>query len=209
MSILKQKTVLISLVVGIMLSACQPQKNEPEAPVESSQQQIEHIQTLKGRSEALSFNLPECSGKYCLDFKVERLVSNFPFIDQIIDQEILKQLQQSVDIIPVTEASNPVTNETNTPTEGSELQQKIQPYLKNLLNLEEELRALNANNQISLSISPKILNDASPLATVVVNTHSYLGGAHGATVQQYFNFDLAQKKQIVLDDVLLSGKKQL
>jgi hypothetical protein len=35
-----------------------------------------------------------------------------------------------------------------------------------------------------------------------VNASSYLGGAHGSSSQQYFNFDLHQQKQINLADVL-------
>lgn len=37
---------------------------------------------------------------------------------------------------------------------------------------------------------------------MVVNSSSYLGGAHGATAQTYFNFDLEQKKQVKLADIL-------
>lgn len=36
---------------------------------------------------------------------------------------------------------------------------------------------------VSLMIKPKILNANLPLATVVLNSSSYLGGAHGSSSQ--------------------------
>ena len=56
-------------------------------------------------------------------------------------------------------------------------------------------------------IKPKILNAKDPLATVVLNTSSYLGGAHGSSSQHYYNFDLKQQKLVSLDDLLLPNQK--
>jgi hypothetical protein len=56
-------------------------------------------------------------------------------------------------------------------------------------------------------IKPKILQPKGKLATVVLNSSSYLGGAHGSTSQRYYNFDLANQKQIQLHDLLLPKQK--
>ena len=56
-------------------------------------------------------------------------------------------------------------------------------------------------------IKPKILNADQPLATVVLNSSSYLGGAHGASAQQYYNFDLEKKKLVLLNDILLDKQR--
>jgi hypothetical protein len=38
----------------------------------------------RGETVKLQVNLPECKGNTCPDFTVERLQSNFPFIDSVI-----------------------------------------------------------------------------------------------------------------------------
>ncbi|MEK5794224.1 DUF3298 domain-containing protein, partial [Acinetobacter nosocomialis] len=75
------------------------------------------------------------------------------------------------------------------------------------LNLDKELKAISANHSISLMIKPKILNPGNPLATVVLNSTHYLGGAHGSTAQNYYNFDLDSKKLVKLDDIVLPKQK--
>lgn len=45
------------------------------------------------------------------------------------------------------------------------------------------------------------------MATVVLNSSSYLGGAHGSTAQRYYNFDLKNQKQVQLNDLLLPKQK--
>jgi len=73
--------------------------------------------------------------------------------------------------------------------------------------MDKELKTLGASGQITISLSPKILNSDKPLATVVLNTSSYLGGAHGASAQTYFNFDLVSKKQVGLDQIIEANQK--
>ena len=79
--------------------------------------------------------------------------------------------------------------------------------MANFLALDKELKALSANHQISLMIKPRILNADLPLATVVLNASSYLGGAHGSSSQRYYNFDLKQKKQVQLNDIIAPNQK--
>lgn len=158
--------------------------------------------------------MPECEGKNCPELSVERLQSNQPFVDEQIDQYILKELNQTLEIAPADKplnveapasAAEPASSAqalTQIPTPKQKLEQQVQPFIAAFLSLDQEIKALSANHQISLMIKPKILNSEGPLATVVVNSSSYLGGAHGATAQTYFNFDLEQKKQVKLADIL-------
>ena len=78
--------------------------------------------------------------------------------------------------------------------------------MQTFLNLDKELKALSASHSISLMIKPRILQSGDPLATVVLSSTHYLGGAHGAA-QTYYNFDLEQKKLIKLDDIILPKQK--
>ena len=220
---LQQKSIWISsvLAVSIGLTACQPQQAEPEKKPETQKnEQADLSLKLIGDSEKLQLNLPECDGNGCPEISVERLNSNQVFIDQFIDTEILKQLGQILSVSPVEEkdiaaegavsesaASEAKSALANVETPKLKLEKATQPYMQAFLNLDKELKELSANQQISLMIKPKILNADKPLATVVLNTSSYLGGAHGASSQQYYNFDLSTQKQVQLNDILLPKQK--
>ena len=227
---LKNKTIFTLSVVAaaIALSACQPKQPEPKKEDKVAQSQAAQAKalTLAGDTEKLTLNLPECDGNSCPEINVERLSSNQAFIDEFIDQQVLKQLDQILDISPkllkteqqATTASrnskdlNPAqafeaaASET-IETPKQKLEKQVAPYLQTFLSLDKELKALSANHQISLMIKPKILNAGQPLATVVLNSSSYLGGAHGSSSQYYYNFDLKKKKMVELDDILAPKQK--
>jgi len=226
---LKNKTIFIlSLVAAaVALSACQPKHTEPkEEQAKPAQTAQPEVLRLAGDTEKLTLNLPECDGNSCPEISIERLSSNQAFIDEFIDQQILKQLDHIVDISPKSlnanqqatpigenvKDSNPA--QTDQPvasapleTPKQKLEKQVAPYLDTFLSLDKELKALSANHQISLMIKPKILNAGQPLATVVLNSSSYLGGAHGSSSQSYYNFDLKKKKLVKLDDILSPNQK--
>ncbi|OTG76048.1 hypothetical protein B9T26_02850 [Acinetobacter sp. ANC 4169] len=226
---LKNKTIFtLSLVAtAIALSACQPKQAEPkeDKPVQSQAAQAEVLK-LAGDTEKLSLNLPECDGNSCPEISIERLSSNQAFIDEFVDQQILKQLEQTVDISPKSlnagqqattatekskdskqaQADQPAAS-ASMETPKQKLEKQLAPYRDTFLSLDKELKALSANHQISLMIKPKILNAGQPLATVVLNSSSYLGGAHGSSSQSYYNFDLKKKKLVQLDDILAPNQK--
>ncbi|MFH7766605.1 DUF3298 domain-containing protein [Acinetobacter sp. BSP-28] len=227
---LKNKTIFpLSLIVAaIALTACQPKQAEPKKEDKVAQSQAAQAEalTLAGDTEKLTLNLPECDGNSCPKINVERLSSNQAFIDEFIDQQVLKQLDQILDISPKSlkseqqvatasdnsKDSNPAQISEAAASETIEtpkqkLEKQVAPYLQNFLSLDKELKALSANHQISLMIKPKILNAGEPLATVVLNSSSYLGGAHGSSSQYYYNFDLKKKKLVKLDDILAPKQK--
>ncbi|MCH7315992.1 RsiV family protein [Acinetobacter sp. ANC 3882] len=194
------------LACAVLLAACQP-KSEPKESQDKPtdppavQQQAEPV--LQGETVKIQVKLPECKGNTCPDFTVERLQSNFPFIDQLLDQQILDQLSKMLEVVDAeTATSTPKTTESK-----SSLDSQAQLYADSFVKIDEELKALSSSHQISLMIKPKILQPKGKLATVVLNSSSYLGGAHGSTSQRYYNFDLASQKQIQLHDLLLPKQK--
>ncbi|MBK0064658.1 MULTISPECIES: RsiV family protein [unclassified Acinetobacter] len=217
------KLVLTIAVSMLLLTACQP-KSKPEDANQKQNAASEvqpQVLAIDGSAVRLKVNLPECSGNNCPEFVVERLQSNFPFIDQIIDQEILKNLKQILDISTINQnehaASAPETDQKNLHENASsseplsadqKMQQQIEPYVQSFVELDKELKALSANHQINIMIKPSILKSQEPIATVVLNTSSYLGGAHGSSAQQYYNFDLKQQKQVQLNDLLLPNQRK-
>ncbi|MCU4413685.1 RsiV family protein [Acinetobacter sp. WU_MDCI_Axc73] len=217
------KLALAVAVCALLLTGCQP-KSKPE-DTDQKQNSASEVQpqvlALEGTSVRLAVNLPDCSGKSCPQFVVERLQSNFPFIDQIMDREILKNLKQILDISEINQkehaASTPATNPLKSDdvaassepvSDLQKMQQQVEPYVQSFVELDKELKALSANHQINIMIKPSILKSQGPVATVVLNTSSYLGGAHGSSAQQYYNFDLKQQKQIQLNDLLLPNQKK-
>lgn len=195
------------LACAILLAACQP-KSEPkesqDKPTDppAAQQTAEPI--LRGETVKLQVTLPECKGNTCPDFTVERLQSNFPFIDQLLDQQILDQLSKMLDVV---EADASAASTAKTTEQKTGLDAQAQAYANAFVKIDDELKALSSSHQISLMVKPKILQPKGKLATVVLNSSSYLGGAHGSTSQRYYNFDLANQKQIQLHDLLLPKQK--
>ena len=210
------------LATAILLTACQPREKEAKEvnPPEVTQAEPEIVQ-LKGETEKLNLDLPECDGKSCPEITIERLNSNQRFIDEFIDQQILTRLKGMLDVDAITSAKVQAASEP-TPVQSAaseaavtqpqlsarqQLEKQTIPYMQTFLNLDKELKALSANHSISLMIKPKILNPGNPLATVVLNSTHYLGGAHGSTAQNYYNFDLDSKKLVKLDDIVLPKQK--
>ncbi|MEB3793341.1 RsiV family protein [Acinetobacter sp. IK40] len=195
------------LACAVLLAACQP-KSEPKQSQDKPQdppavqQQAEPV--LQGETVKIAVKLPECKGNTCPDFTVERLQSNFPFIDQLLDQQILEQLGKMLEVV---DADAPAASTAKSTGSKSDLDSQAQLYADSFVKIDEELKALSSSHQISLMIKPKILQPKGKLATVVLNSSSYLGGAHGATSQRYYNFDLANQKQVQLQDLLLPKQK--
>ena len=195
------------LACAVLLAACQP-KSEPKQSQDKPQdppavqQQAEPV--LQGETVKIAVKLPECKGNTCPDFTVERLQSNFPFIDQLLDQQILEQLSKMLEVV---DADAPAASTAKNTGSKSDLDTQAQLYADSFVKIDEELKALSSSHQISLMIKPKILQPKGKLATVVLNSSSYLGGAHGATSQRYYNFDLANQKQVQLQDLLLPKQK--
>lgn len=193
------------LACAVLLAACQP-KSEPKEPEDKPQDPVVNQTSepvLRGETVKLAVTLPECNGNTCPDFTVERLQSNFPFIDQLLDQEILDQLSKMLEIVDADQASSTAQGSEQT----NHLDVQAQQYANAFIKIDEELKALSSSHQISLMIKPKILQSKGTLATVVLNSSSYLGGAHGSTAQRYYNFDLKNQKQVQLNDLLLPKQK--
>lgn len=206
---------LTLLASAIFLAACQPKAD----PKDSQDQQKSTVQeqkpvelTLKGETTPSKVVLPDCDGKTCPEFTVERLQSNFPFIDKIIDQQILSTLNQILEIAePDAKGTQAEQKSEASAVAGAEQKNsfdaQVQRYANSFIDLDNELKALSSNHQINLLVKPKILQAQGKVVTVVLNRSSYLGGAHGSAAQHYYNFDLKEQKQIKLEDLLRPQQK--
>lgn len=200
------------LVTMIALTACTPKVPTSETETAASETVVTQP-TLVGEVEPLNLKLPECNGNNCPKLKLARLQSNQPMIDAWLDQQILMVMQQTLSIASEfqkenTMMHNSAASEVDALTAKMQLEQKLQPYISSFLYLDQELKELGANHQISLSIQPRILNDKGPFTTVVIESEDYLGGAHGSSSQQYATFNLVTHKQIVLKDLVLPNQQK-
>ena len=194
------------LVAAMLLAACQPKPEPQDAQDPASdptvvQQPAEP--TLRGETVEVQVSMPACEGNTCPKFIVERLQSNFPFIDQLLEKEILAQLGQMLDLIDVEATASTAP----TPQSKQNLDSQTQLYANAVVQLDQELKRLSSSHEINLLISPKILQAEGNLTTVVLNSSSYLGGAHGSNAQRYYNFDLTRQKQVQLQDLLKPKQK--
>ena len=216
---LKQLHMLTLVVcMGAVLSACQPKTNEPlESSASEPVQTIPEVQEKKlvGKVERLSWDLPVCKAKNCAEISVERLQSNYPFIDEWVDQQILAQLKQIVDLDPVAALNNSPQDDHTATSEvmpvvsaKQQIEQHARPYIDGFLALDRELKALSASQHLSVTIKPTILNSSAQLSTVVLNSSSYLGGAHGSSAQSYYHFDLNTEQRVQLKDILLAKQEK-
>lgn len=214
-------TRLSMVVATVALTACQPksdQKTETKPDENPVSEAVVEQLTLKGSTQQVPVHVTECDGNTCPEISIDRLSTNQFVLDSLIDDAILKQLHQILDTThPTDQAKQDQPLTVDEQRAASELaasktpvqlmSDRVQPYVNSFLALDKELKTLGISHQISLSVSPKILNSDGPLATVVLNTSSYLGGAHGSSAQHYFNFDLKQQKQVELAQ-LLQPKQQ-
>lgn len=163
--------------------------------------------TFNGQITNLSISLNNCSGNNCPEFSVKRLQSNFKFIDQTIEQASLDQLKQILDSSDAIPAMNKAVASTVQQSQDSYVEQ-VQQYADAFMSLDQELKKLSANGNISLHIEPKIIKQTPQMVVVQLSTDSFLGGAHGSASQQYFNFNLKTKQQLQLSDILEQGKEK-
>lgn len=210
------------LVMSLALTACHKpdaKKEPPQVDQTASSEVVDTTLRLQGDTEKLKLSLPECDGNSCPEFSIERLQTNQTFVDDIIDQAILDNLDKILDVAQLNKTQNQTSEKSEkdqnsasavaeqaNQTAVQKLQDQVQPYANAFLGLNKELKTLGASGQINVTLSPKILNGNEPLATVVLNTSSYLGGAHGSSAQNYFNFDLKTQKQVSLNDVIEPNK---
>lgn len=217
---LKNKSIwaVSVLASALVLTACQPKSDQKEQNKVDGTNVSEVTQpklTLEGIAESVPFTMPSCEGKSCPEFSIDRLRTNQFVLDSIVDQAIRDHLQKILELSePETNLAKEQENQNATSEENFNLTatqllgKKVQPYVNKFIDLDKELKALGASSQISLSISPKILNSQEPVATVVLNSSSYMGGAHGSSAQTYYNFDLKNQKQIYLDNIIEPNQKQ-
>lgn len=216
----KSLGLMTVLASAILFSACQPveknkDKQKQEVDQHASSEPVVEALALIGSTQNVPVVLEPCRGNNCPEVSIDRLSTNQPLLDQVIDQAILQHLKSTIEVDEALQknlakqtsaseanASNSVSEAHVQKTASQLLAEQLQPYVNNFLKLDDQLKKLGVNQKLSLNVSAKILNAQQPLATVVVNSSHYLGGAHGSAAQHYYNYDLQAQKIVQLNQLI-------
>ncbi|MEB3753635.1 RsiV family protein [Acinetobacter sp. MD2(2019)] len=197
-------TVVMSL--GLMLSACQKQQDHTASAASettASAPAAVSKPTFSADVQPVGLSLPKCQGNACSEFKVQQLKSNVPFIDEQVNKAILDNLKEILDVSDLSASELSASQSQVNLQNQDEFTRAVAAYAADFVSLDQQLKKIGTSAQLSLNIEPKVMPSPEGLVTIQLNTDNFMGGAHGAASQQYLVFDLDQKKQLKLDDVLL------
>ena len=187
---------------GMILSACDKKKSDTESS--SATQQKTEIQgsapasspaptaipPLTAKVEKAHYTLPACQGDQCPKVDIHHLETNNPWVNQFLDHQVLKFSQGF----------------SEKPSDRTSLQQNIYAFVK-VSNEDAQDGGLGVPYTMSIN-AEDIGQRGTNLAQFKVSGDYYTGGAHGSAVNSYFVLDLAQHKQLRLDDLVIKGQKQ-
>lgn len=139
----------------------------------------------------------------CPEIDYQFVSTGQAWLDTIINKEVLAVMESAIG--------------TNNKT-----QKQVEAFYKKPIISQKELEVqvervtkaiIIANNDEPSSASyqfvakPELLGWHKGLVLMGMASYVYTGGAHGLSMYRYYVFDLKDKKQLRLDDILIGGKK--
>ena len=148
----------------------------------------------------LEYQLPEKIQEMCTErencpkIEVKYLKTNHPWINDITNARI----------------NNLVVN--SKPTESAPIKTKsssaqVQAAINDFANSQFLDMPEDRQWAYELLVTPNYLGHVGDAELFEIESYSYTGGAHGMSYSEYLIFDPSTKKQIKLDDMLVTGKK--
>lgn len=226
----------VAITAMLLLRGCEKkvqQKVEDLPASSAASQAIAQQLAVQAQIEPMVYQLPECKGKNCPEIDIQHLKSNYPWIDQAVDRNIIQYVQNlvrgfdvdsstkassadgsqtassdSTPVVSLSERQNGKNTANKTADELLQNQKRLQEAVNKFLYLSEEVKSLGGSGQLNLYVKPQVLNPSGPVVTVVINASNYMGGAHGSSQQKYLNFDLDKQSMLSLDQILIAGKRK-
>ncbi len=148
----------------------------------------------------LEYQLPEKIQEMCAErencpkIEVKYLKTNHPWINDITNARI----------------NNVVVN--SKPTESAPIKTKsssaqVQAAINDFASSQFVDMPEDRQWAYELMVTPNYLGHVSDTELFEIESYSYTGGAHGMSYSEYLIFDPSTKKQIKLDDMLVTGQK--
>lgn len=188
-----KKFICVSICVfgmGVLLNACDKKKSDTEQPAPTNNLIILPNPPLLTASQVTAtvqkadYEIPVCRGDQCPKVDIQRLKTNVSWVNQFLDNQILK-LSQSV---------------TDQLGRHYSLQQNVDAFVK-LSNEDAKNGGLGV--PYTMSIRTEYLGShGENLVQFKVGGEFYTGGAHGSAVNHYYVLDLSQHKQLKLNDLI-------
>ncbi len=123
--------------------------------------------------------------EHCMTVDIELIKTNYPWIDNAINQNF----------------TDPSTKK-EVRAFFDETAKDVYDYLK---QSDSESMILNRFEQ---SQSIKLVGTSPRLTQIMLDAYEYHGGAHGMPSRSFYTFDMQQKKELKLDDILVSPVKK-
>lgn len=148
----------------------------------------------------LEYQLPENVQKVCTErencpkIEVKYLKTNHQWINDITNARIdyLVVNSKPTDSAPIEKINN-----------QADVKKAIDGFIDSQFIDQPEDRQW----PYELIVTPNYLGHVNDFELFEIDSYTYTGGAHGMSYSEYLMFDLGNKKQITLDDMLQSGKK--
>ncbi|XID75397.1 RsiV family protein [Alkanindiges sp. WGS2144] len=183
-------TYLLVLSSGMMTTACQKHKEVPEKPAASDSQSTPQPHQMSVKQVPANYKLPACEGEGCPEVDIQRLQTSNHWVNQFVDREILQL------------SSVQLSEEQPKPTS---IQDNVDRFLQ---AAKQDSAARGAPVPYSMQVTPEYLGQKGDIALLKISAAYYTGGAHGSALDNYYNLDLKQKKQLGLDDILVPAQRQ-
>ncbi|MGP9545230.1 RsiV family protein [Psychrobacter sp. AOP7-B1-25] len=156
--------------------------------------------SLISSTEYLPYQLPsdiqEACGKRdnCPEIEVKYLKSSQSWIDETVNARIDNIVVNS----QMTESA---------PIKGKSSEKEVTAALDSFVNSQFQDMPDGMSWGYNLMIAPDYLGHVDDFELFEISSYVYTGGAHGMPYSEYLVFDPSTKKQVMLDDMLISGKK--
>jgi hypothetical protein len=127
-----------------------------------------------------------------------------------IEVKYLKSSQNWIDEIANARIDNLVVNSQMTesaPIKGESSEKEITDALDSFVSSQFRDMPDDVSWGYNLMVTPNYLGHVDEFELFEISSYVYTGGAHGMPYSEYLVFDPSTKKQVTLDDMLISGKK--
>lgn len=180
-----QKSALISMLLAMMLPATFAQAQSTYSSFSTTKFDYKIPQKVMDICKQRNDKLPtdEYLQKSCMEVDIDIIKTTYPWIDSIVndgykDTVQLQQTRKGID------------------EQADEVYQMLQDKENEQLNLYQISRKITL-----LSTSPRLIQ-------IRQEDYEYTGGAHGMPSNSFYVFDMAQQKQLALDDILVNPAKK-
>ena len=156
--------------------------------------------------------LNQC-GAQCPNLEYQFINTGTPWLDHIINKDITLALHSTNDEATKTVKDPWQTFKNSAAPSNSQYTERLTAATRQLIQENKALNKARGNRGkeiapfIEVTATPTYLGHKGNLELFATTFYQYMGGAHGLGTTNFYVFDMANKKQLMLEDVLLPNQK--